>query len=273
MALVLIEESGIAQLQSSAHSGSALMLEESGIARLKSQMSGGAALLIKENGIVRLQSRSAGIAIIPIGSNIGIGVNTVVVTVPAGGVPSGAVIGVVISDTSNVGGTIADTAGDGFLTLSEQSPGNTVTGTLGYSASGNVLAPGDTITYTLGQAGKSAAVMAFYVTGANIALGNGVAEFLATNTGTSAAPSEISAVPVQSGEILVAMVASASAVVSFTQDTTNAAWATPPGQVSIITPTLVGGSVINPTLDPYTYAPLFGASVAWAALMMGVRPA
>jgi hypothetical protein len=209
-----------------------------------------------------------------IGSNSGTGVNTVSITVPAAGVPAGSLLLVAASDSSNTAGSVATIRGNVFgVSISQQAPANVATAAVTYSSSGNRLFSGDVITYTLGQAGHNATLAAYYVAAANISLGNNVVDAGSINglAGTSTAPSVTSS-PGLSGELFFAIVASASAIASFTQDSTDAAWASPPGQVSIAAPTLVGGSAVNRNASPLTYAPTLGTSVPWANLIFGIIP-
>lgn len=213
-----------------------------------------------------------GITITNIASNSGTGVNTVVVTVPGGGVPVGNALGIIVIDSSNVAGGVTDTPGSGYTNISQNAPANVATLAVFVSASGHAFAGGNTITYTLGQAGHAATVNAFYVSGVDLALGNDIVEFLGSGAGTSTAPSATTIAPTVSCALFVGAVGAASAVTSFTQDTINAAWATPPGQVQITAPMLVGGSFVSPGLGGRTYAPTLGTSAAWAELIMAIKP-
>lgn len=210
--------------------------------------------------------------VVPIGSNRGTGINSLSITVPAGGVPAGNALVVAAMDTSTAIGDITDSRGDGFLVISQNAPDGS-TAFIGASANGSVLVQNDTITYTLGQSGKNATIEAFYATGVNIGLGNAFMDLSAIggDTGTSSTPSVISGTPIEANEIAIAVVGSPSAVSSFTQDTINEAWSSPPGQVSIVAPTLVGGNVANFTTSAVEYAPLLGTSVGWASVMIALR--
>jgi hypothetical protein len=68
------------------------------------------------------------------------------------------------------------------------------------------------------------------------------------------------------------MVSAQNAIASFTQDSTNAAWAQPPGQVSIAAPPLGGGNVINAGTGTLKYAPILGTSTPWCAIIIGIKP-
>jgi len=208
-----------------------------------------------------------------IGSNTGVAVNTVAVTVPAGGVPVGALIVVCVSDNS-VSGTgglnaVADTGGNVYTSAVQANNNNAAANGCGIMYTANVtkaLVNTNTITYTLGTATSSAAVAAFYIKGAPTLI-----EAKNSATGSSTTPSVTSGTPSVAGDLFIGMVSATTLVSSFTQDSTNAAWASPPGQVSIAAPPLGGGNVVNAGAGTRTYAPTFGTTDTWAALIMGVQ--
>src|SRR5258706_2245004 len=208
-----------------------------------------------------------------IGSNTGVAVNTVAVTVPAGGVPAGALIVVCVSDNS-VSGTgglnaVADTGGNVYTSAVQANNNNAAANGCGIMYTANVtkaLVNTNTITYTLGTATSSAAVAAFYIKGAPTLI-----EAKNSATGSSTTPSVTSGTPSVAGDLFIGMVSATTLVSSFTQDSTNAAWASPPGQVSIAAPPLGGGNVVNAGAGTRTYAPTFGTTDTWAALIMGVQ--
>jgi hypothetical protein len=208
-----------------------------------------------------------------IGSNTGVVVNTVVVTVPAGGVPAQSHIVVCVSDNSTGGvtGSVADTAGNTYVDRGHQANNNANANGVGgifTATTGLPLNNGDTITYTLAQTSKSAAVAAFYATGVR----NDLAPLIQSAAGSSTSPSVTSGTPSETGVLFVGMVSGQTVIASFTQDSTNAAWASPPGQVSLAAPPLGGGNVVNAAATALKYNPTFGTSDNWAALVLRIRP-
>jgi len=206
-----------------------------------------------------------------IGSNTGTGVNTVTITVPVGGVPSGATILVCVSDSSTLQGSVTDSVPN---TYSQRvSIANNNNATNGYGAiyatfNNSALISGNTIVFTLGVAGSNATVNALYVTGTKNVLDDGVQNAF----GSSAAPLVTSGTPSGVGNVFLSMVSGAAAIASFTQDSSNAAWASPPGQVQITAPVLGGGTFVSLDGLAKTYAPAFGTSVAWGAMNVQLSP-
>lgn len=209
------------------------------------------------------------VSVVNIGSNTGVSSSSVVVTVGAGGTPAGAHIFVALCTTGTVS-SIVDSAGNTPYTL-VQSVANGTAVTALYRARTNVLALVNGNTVTVNYTGScSSAVAAFYASGlANVVTD---ASYLNTATGTSASPS-VTALGSASapGELVVGLVGGQSLTTSFTQDSTNAAWASPPGQVSIAAPVLGGGNVVNSGTAALTYAPTFGTSDTWGALIAGFK--
>ena len=208
-----------------------------------------------------------------IGSNTGVAVSTVAVTVPAGGVPAGALVVVCVADNSVAGtgglNAVADTGGNTYKVAVQANNNGAAANGCGIMWTAqvqNALVNTNTITYTLGTATSSAAVSAFYISGAPT-----LVEAAASATGSSAAPSVTSGTPSVAGDLFVAMVSGTTLIASFTQDGTDAAWVSPPGQVSIAAPPLGGGNVVNAGAGTMKYAPAFGTSDTWAALIMGVQ--
>lgn len=212
------------------------------------------------------------ISVTNIGSNSGTGVNTVTITVPIGGVPPGATILISVSDSSSLQGSVADSALNNYSQRVSQNNNNT--GASGYGAiyakfNNAALVSGNTIVFTLGVAGKNAVVNAIYVTGTTNVLDDGVQN----NFGSSTAPVIVSGTPTGVGNIFLSIVSGATTIASFTQDSTNAAWASPPGQVQISAPVLGGGTFISLDGLAKVYAPAFGTSVDWGAMSVQLAPA
>ncbi len=203
-----------------------------------------------------------------IATNTGSTVSTVAVTVPVGGVPKSSLIVVCVADSSITGsGSVADTKSNVY-SLANSSLNNGLTtngfGAIFYSFNVKALVSGDTITYTLGHTLSSAAVSVFYA--------NSIWQFAdpvdanaTSSNGSSTTPSTVTSNPTGSGELFVACVSNTGpSTDTFTQDSTNAAWANFPVRVGN-GPTIAGGSVTNNAASGLTYAPVLGTSRPWAA--------
>jgi hypothetical protein len=211
---------------------------------------------------------SLGIGVVNIGSSTTVASGKITITVGAGGVPAGAQIVVCGADNGSLSNqSVADSAVNTYL----QSSIINNTGLSIYimrERTGKALTNGQTIVLTLNSDATLGAANAFYATGLrNIGADGAVTN---TNSATSTTPTVTSGVPSAKGELFVGIVGSATLTSSFTQDSTNAAWATPPGQVSLAAPVLVGGDVINSGNGALTYAPtLDGGAHVWAATIVG----
>lgn len=208
-----------------------------------------------------------------IGTNTGSAVNSVSVTVGAGGVPSGATIFISVFETSTVTpglAACADTAGN---TYSRASIGGA--GILSTYFCGNALAlvNTNTITVTLAQTGKNAAVSAFYFMSAS-----GQRDFNGVGaSGTSTTPSAGASTPNSNGSLIIGIVGSmGTSADTFTQDSTNGAYLNFPVRVGIAGtggPTIAGGSLVQSAAASINYAPTLGTSRAWQARLQGFSAA
>jgi hypothetical protein len=214
--------------------------------------------------------------VVNIGSSSTIVSGQITIAVGAGGVPVGATVFVCCAVTaSGASGSIADTGFNIYSIFGSKTNNNSSTNGTGFlfaAAVTTALVSGNTIVWTLGSGVSLAAVNVFYVLGLTVSASTGnVASdgSVAAAAGSSANPSVTSATPTVGGDFFVGMVSGTTLVSSFTQDSTNAAWASPPGQVSTAAPVLGGGNVVNPSATTRTYAPTFGTSDTWAALVGG----
>ena len=207
-----------------------------------------------------------------IGTNTNTSGGTLAVTVPVGGVPSGALIIVCVSEhVASLSGSVADTHNTPYSSITGLDV-STQLGRLFYFPNATALVSGDTITYT--KTGIVAAAMsAFYVTGA-LASSPLDTAVTASASGNSTAPSVTSGTPGVAGELMVAFVACALRS-TYTQDTTNG-WATPPVQATtgtLITSTDVsGGNQVNAGTGTKVFAPTLGTIIAWDAFVVGFKP-
>jgi hypothetical protein len=210
------------------------------------------------------------IALTSIGSNSGAAVASVAVTVGVGGVPAKSLIVFCSCDASSngPGGTVADTALNTYTSAVSALNNNTLAsgfGTIFYAWNSVALSSGNTITYTPATTLRNAAVSAFYAAG--MANTSNPLDKTASGTGTSSTPSVTSGVPKYSGELMVGVVSWAGlGTDTFTQDATNAAWATPPVQPSTLAlADVAGGTFVRANVSALTYAPAI-TTHAWAAL-------
>lgn len=213
-----------------------------------------------------------------IGTNSGTVVSTVVVTVPTGGVPAGSLIIVCVGDSSLTGsGAVADTAGNSY-TATALTAMNGAQATNGFCAMFHVwnskaLVSGNTITYTLGAASRNAAVSAFYAT--SIRQFANPLDATLGGVGSSTSPSVGSSNPSVQGELIVGIFAdTGGSGETFTQDSTNAAWANFPVRVGTATgPTVAGGAITRTSKTSVTYNPTIGTTHPWGAIISMFIPA
>lgn len=202
-----------------------------------------------------------------IGTNTGSTVATVVVTVGAAGVPKNAVIFVCVADSSvsALGGGVADTGGNTYTRIAGADNNASTVNGFGAMFTAPVttaLVNGNSITYTLALT-ANAAVTAFYAGTINSAVA--VAQTLA---GSSTTPSVTGASGTASFLVGAVSMTGGSGD-TFTQDSTNAAWTTPPLRVGLAGgPTIAGGSVtFNSVTASPIYAPTLGTTHPWACML------
>ncbi len=208
------------------------------------------------------------ITVTNIGTNTGSVTATVVITVPVGGVPVGSVIIVCVADSSisAVGGSVADTGGNTYTRQVGQDNNALTTNGFGAVFTAPVttaLVSGNSITYTLALT-AAAAVSAFWVQVKSSPL------IAVSAAGSSTTPSNTGSGVSRTGTFCIGVVSTTNGSGdAFTQDSTNAAWATPPVRIGLAGgPTIAGGSVTNNTTNALTYAPTFGTSNPWADMIL-----
>lgn len=198
-----------------------------------------------------------------------IGTGTTSISIGAGGVPAGSQIVLCCCDDGNGGiaqASVTDTAGNTYVSVTGSALSAPYVDII-RARTGLALSNGNTITYTRSSGGTHSNIEAFYVTG----LRNVAAQAQATNSGLSAAPTVTSTTPDDVGFLFVGAAGGAAAIASFTQDSTHASWGSPPGQVSLVLPPLGGGTVINSSKTALTYAPTFGTSTNWGAVITALK--
>jgi hypothetical protein len=205
-------------------------------------------------------------SIVSIGSNSTVVTGKVTITLSAA-VPAGAQI-VVLASYNSTGnaGSCADSGSNTYSGgPSANNNGNATLGTLAsYIATANAgLANGGTITFTLPSGATLASVAAVYLLG----VVTGTLSQSNSGSGVGTNPSISTVANVQSGQAAVAAVSGSSLITSFTQDTADG-WSSPIGDVSNAAPVLAGGSQVIPASGSLTYAPTFGSSDNWAAVVL-----
>ena len=215
------------------------------------------------------------IALTNIGVNNGSG-TTVAVTVPAGGVPAGALICVLAYEVSGVTPTASGTLSDTINTYNNAKNSTNSSGgrwlTVFYAYNVLALTSANSITYTLNNSGNFAAVSAFYATGIQTSsdpFDSVAAASAALPSGSPSVTSGTFAVP---GELVVGAVGASGSVGSFTQDSTNAAYTTPPNIEAAFSSffPVAGGSVVQSTTTALTYNPT--AVTPWIAIIVSFKP-
>ena len=215
-------------------------------------------------------------------TNIGVNANTtgatVAITVPAGGVPVGALICLTSSESTNSfpPGSVADTASNTYAEVisARRSDGPTGFGSIFYAWNVAALVSGNTITYTKVASGARTAISAFYATGILTISDPLDSAATASAFGTGVSPSVTSGTPSVAGDLFVAAVIFGGNH-SFTQDTGHG-WATPFNEsASGATSTdacVDGGNQINPGTGTKIYAPTIN-NIDWAALICAFKAA
>jgi len=194
-------------------------------------------------------------------------------------VPAGATIFVTVMEKSVSRGSVSDSAGNIYFHILEQAPNNnTANGLLQTYYTVNVYPMvGGTITYAKNTPPNFCCMSAMYVTGVYRVADNFDGNASNLTFGNSTTPSVTSFGPslFDSGELVVGAVGwSTTTNDTFTQDSVNGAYSTPPafflstsGQAAI-----AGGSLVRTGTAPITYAPTIGASNPWAAIFQSFIP-
>jgi hypothetical protein len=205
-------------------------------------------------------------------------------TGPSMGVPfitisAGSLIFVSVYDrsTSGLPGTVTDDAGNTYTLINFWAPSNnSLNGQVQsfYAWNCHPLST-NTISYTKPDGNSLAAMDVMSATGilntsdpldGNFT-SNGIGNQFFQPTATSGTPSSIN-------ELVIATVGwPGLAADTFTQDSTNAPWASPPIVNEINQIVLAGGNIVNHSASAVTYAPSLSTARAWAILIQGFLPA
>lgn len=202
---------------------------------------------------------------------------TYVLTVPAGGVPAGALICLAVQEEWTSGsspadvGTLADTAGNTYVKI-----GSTATitsgwkGALFYVKNCAALVSGNTITYTLKSANNAVSMSVLYATGIDTTAPLDTA-VTTQHTGSGSGGTTTSGTPAVSGELFVTAFFNQKS--GYTIDSGNG-WATP------FTYTrngngdgVGGGNQVNNGTGTQTFAPTTGSTDTWNTTIVGFKPA
>jgi hypothetical protein len=226
------------------------------------------------------------IAVTNIGTNTGKTVASLAVTVGAGGVPAGALIVIGVSSartTSPTSAGITDTAGNTYSGASTNAIDWKIIGTssgtyfICYCPNAAALVSGNTITYTP-LASATCASSAFYATGVAASSPFDTGVIASSTSGGSASPSSGNITPAANGELIVGFVATnGPSGDTFTQDSADASYATPPtragtsGASATSNWTIAGGSVVQSTAASIAYAPTI-TSRTWACGIAAFAP-
>lgn len=208
-----------------------------------------------------------------IGANLSATGGTLVVTVPAGGVPAGSLIVVAVIENNTTGtiGTIADTAGNTYTKITDKSPNNANANgraALFYVKNCLALVSGNSITYTKISTGLSTSMSAFYATGVDRAnpLDTAVTNF---STASSSSPTVTTGTPSRHGELFVG-VAFWKGNATYTEDSAHNWAGLPTGAVN---PTLGhdGGNQVQTSPSTIVFNPTISASLVNCALVAGFK--
>jgi hypothetical protein len=208
---------------------------------------------------------------------------TLSITVPAGGIPAGSLICVVMSTqaTGSSQLTITDTATNSYDVSIAHGVNNNaaVNGVdlIAYAYNSLALNSGNLITYTnTSGTTNTVAISAFYATGIFLAGNARDSAVTHGNGGSSTAPTvTANAAPISPNELYLGVLATnGPSGDTFTQDASNAAWVTPPiragttGSTATTNWTVAGGMVRSSAL--LTYAPTI-TTAPWSIQIMAFQ--
>lgn len=181
-----------------------------------------------------------------------------VVTTPRR-IAAGSIVIVAASD-AGAAGTVTDASGNSYTVQSIGIPGGG-TCCLAFSLTTVALNAGDGVTYSSGgERGASRSASASLMVATGVA-GGGSLALAVTASGTSRQP--LVAGAAAKGAIVVAAAATTANTINFAQDTD---WSSP--VIPIITPPILACASMLGRGRVSTYAPDFGVSVPWAAVLL-----
>lgn len=210
------------------------------------------------------------IVVTDIGTGSGGAVASYTITVPVGGVPSGALIVVSILDngSSTPGGSVSDTALNTYTAATGTGAAGLGSIRIFFAFNVSALVSGNTITYTKINGASGSLGSAFYATGIKTSatpLDSGAS---AGATGTSTTPSVTSNAAATTGELFVGWVGLLGTP-TFTQPS---GWSSPPSAIAGFTLSAQGGNLINAGSTAQTYNPtLSGGAIQWLDLVTAFK--
>lgn len=175
-----------------------------------------------------------------------------------------------IQPSSN--GSVADSAGNSY-TLIKQAyvNGNSGLGNIQLFYAYNVLPlSGGSITYTKATSGDATSISALFASCIQTTPSPLDAAVTASATASSSTPSVTSGTPGQAGELFVGFLGW-NGTGTFTQDSTNAAWASTLTFENSSSASGGGGSVVNSGTGTLKYAPTMGTSHYNAIIIAGFK--
>lgn len=208
---------------------------------------------------------------------------TLAITVPAAGIPKGALVLVLDSEANNItystGGTMTDTQGNTYTQVVHGNNNNIATvnfGVLWQSILTTALVSGNTITLTKQVSGGNAIMAGMSITG-QLASSPLDATTQATAFGSSSTPSVTSGVPTVNNELIIGgMSWQDTANATYSQDTTHSftvPFATGKTTGGVQKAAIGGGSKVISGASAQTFSPTLTASDRWWAFVVGVKPA
>jgi len=211
----------------------------------------------------------------------GVGSSTLLtLTVPAGGVPAGALVIIrvhYVGSTFRPDADISDSRGNSYTTHINQSHSGNTRLRIATGVITTALQPGDTITLDHGNSGSGSistmVARAHYVTGADLSPGRIVDSSSAGSTSTS--PSSGSVQPTATGQLVIGAIGHQNtASVTGDSDTVDGSWSTygSSGQASGSARSVVGGQEkIVTGLSAQTYNVSLDTSRLWSAGAIVIR--
>lgn len=220
------------------------------------------------------------ISVTDIGSNGNSTGATVAVTIPAGGVPSGAVIVVVTGEGSGVnfstGGSMSDTVNTYSQITHLNNGTNLGYGVMWHADNVSALTSANSITWTKQTSGDVGVISAFYATGVSASpLDTAVTASTAASTST---PSITSGTPSVAGELIVGGLTGTPASNGTLTFTNGGSFVTPFDTVNSSvsgsgSATAAGGHEINAGSAAVTFSGTLSAARANAIFVVGFKPA
>ena len=210
------------------------------------------------------------ISVTTVGSVLGSTGTTTALTVPAGGVPSGALIVAAVQDRSTVssGGSVADSSSNTWAAIVALDCAGTSNGfgCVYYTYNATALSSGNTITHTKVTSGEKVALSVLYATGIDTSAPLDTA-VTASASGTGTPFSVTSGTPSQSGELFLGVLSEKSS-----QTWTNTSpWTTPFDFIATSGNGVGGANQVNSGTGTKTFSETITGTPNWAAFIVGFK--